>query len=384
MSKQPLVLILGTAEWDAPIATNQHYVTRELAVEFDVLFTEGMGTRRPSPSRSDLRRVAGRLTGGRNVDVSNKRPVPPRVTLTSPLVVPFHSRTLHGLNTRLLARSVRQWLDHDGPRVLWTYTPYTYDLERNANFTVFHLVDLIHKNPGVSEKAFVAAEQRLARRTDLALCTSEPIAEHLRSVGFTDIEVKGNVADVAVFASAAPAPQGSELPVVVFAGNLRNDKLDVGLLTTLAKELQGTAQLRLIGPSDLNGDGSWLDSLRALGVDVKPAMPLDRLASEIAASKVGIIPYAITELTRGISPLKTYEYLAAGVPVVTTALPSMKPVDGLIHVAQDDAAFVAAVKTALSTTARNAHTYVAQHSWLERGKDLRAYLMRAVGRSVLQ
>ena len=50
--KSPLVLILGTAEWNAPIATNQHYVTRELARAFDILFAEGVGTRRPSLSLS--------------------------------------------------------------------------------------------------------------------------------------------------------------------------------------------------------------------------------------------------------------------------------------------------------------------------------------------
>jgi teichuronic acid biosynthesis glycosyltransferase TuaH len=41
------VLVLGTAEWNSPIATNQHYVVRELARAHDVRFVESMGLRRP-------------------------------------------------------------------------------------------------------------------------------------------------------------------------------------------------------------------------------------------------------------------------------------------------------------------------------------------------
>ncbi|NAZ87548.1 glycosyl transferase family 1, partial [Kineococcus sp. T90] len=55
----PAVLVLGTADWDAVVATNQHRATAALAQRYPVLFAEGTGTRRLRPG--DARRVLRRL-----------------------------------------------------------------------------------------------------------------------------------------------------------------------------------------------------------------------------------------------------------------------------------------------------------------------------------
>jgi glycosyltransferase involved in cell wall biosynthesis len=51
------------------------------------------------------------------------------------------------------------------------------------------------------------------------------------------------------------------------------------------------------------------------------AVPSDEIPQYVAAFDVGTIPFVVDELTRGVSPLKMYEYLAARVPVVSTPLP---------------------------------------------------------------
>lgn len=326
--KKPLVLILGTAEWSSPIATNQHYVTRELAKEFDILFAEGVGTRRPSLSKNDLKRIAKRIAkvvrpGAGTISNTTERPVPERAKVLSPFAVPFHISSITPINSRLLARSFAEWINYDGPKVLWSYTPFTYGLELQADFTVYHLVDLLHENPGANKADIFRGERALARTADLAIATSPAIGEHLKAQGFKNVEVKLNVADVEVFEAARGVPK-EDPPVVIFAGNLRADKLDVELLIDLARVLKGKATLRLIGPSGLEpGERNFLDDLRAEGADIRGPLSLEDLAAEVAKSTVGIIPYRINALTKGISPLKTYEYLAAGIPVVSTPLPSM-------------------------------------------------------------
>jgi teichuronic acid biosynthesis glycosyltransferase TuaH len=55
------ILVLGTAEWNSPIATNQHYVVRELAAGAQVTFTESLGLRRPKIVRADRVRMGKRL-----------------------------------------------------------------------------------------------------------------------------------------------------------------------------------------------------------------------------------------------------------------------------------------------------------------------------------
>ncbi len=90
---------------------------------------------------------------------------------------------------------------------------------------------------------------------------------------------------------------------------------------------------------------------------------------------MGLVPYRSTPLTRGISPLKTFEYLAAGLPVVSTPLPAVAPVDGAVFL-QDPATFVARVLQLLADEdpSRPARmTRLAQgHDWESRGRDLRA------------
>src|SRR5215218_8588684 len=87
------VLLLGTAEWDAPIPTNQHYVARELAAVANVTFVESLGLRRPTLRRDDVVRMASRVSkafGGQPAGVRLPRPRPERTRIVSPLVVPLH------------------------------------------------------------------------------------------------------------------------------------------------------------------------------------------------------------------------------------------------------------------------------------------------------
>ena len=93
MTARPSVLVLGTADWDAVIATNQHHVSTALAERWPVLFTEGAGTRRLRPSPV----------------VADRRPVPARVSVVSPRVVPHHSATTRAVNGWALRWQLRRW-----------------------------------------------------------------------------------------------------------------------------------------------------------------------------------------------------------------------------------------------------------------------------------
>ncbi len=124
---QPYVLVLGTADWNQPIATNQHYVTREIGVDSScrVTYMESMALRKPTLSSHDLRRILSRL---RRIFLPTKheqegRPIPPWLTVRSPLVIPVHRGFPQVVNRRLLRKAVGDWLRYSGPKVLWTYSP---------------------------------------------------------------------------------------------------------------------------------------------------------------------------------------------------------------------------------------------------------------------
>src|SRR3712207_976939 len=65
---------------------------------------------------------------------------------------------------------------------------------------------------------------------------------------------------------------------------------------------------------------------------------------------VALMPFALNEATRSISPTKTLEYLAAGLPVVSTRVPDVvADYADVVHLADDGRSFVAACRAAISS-----------------------------------
>ena len=229
------VLVLGTADWNQAIATNQHYVTREIAANehFQVEFVESLGLRQPQISRRDLRRIVARLNRPKSSALHSSRPVPPRVTVTTPLIAPLHREPFKTLNRPYLHRQLRRWISSPNRKVLWTYSPVTYGLEDYADATIYHCVDLLATFPGIDEKVISAGERNLARRGVRAVASSVVVQQHLRETGFQEPLLWENVADTNVFTAAA-AHQAPRVERAIFAGNLSTNKLDFDILEELA------------------------------------------------------------------------------------------------------------------------------------------------------
>ncbi|GAA2701046.1 glycosyltransferase [Micromonospora olivasterospora] len=325
-SSQPTILVLGTAEWNSQIATNQHYVVRELARDFDTYFVESLGLRRVRLDSKDVSRLAKRL---RHAVVGHEkanayRPIPERAKVISPLIVPIHQAPTRLPNRLLLERAVAEWRRSPRPRILWTFTPVTYDLEQYADYTLYHCVDILQAFPGIDASAVSVGERNLAHRADLTIGTSGAVTAHLTDAGFTEVLTLPNVADIDVF-SAGSRPAAERRPAALFAGNLSPHKLDFALLRTLTTALRGHGELLLAGPIAAGGGGfdRELAELERLGARYLGVLTLDRLAEVAGTCSVGLIPYALNEYTAGVSPLKCYEYLASGLNVVSTAIPDV-------------------------------------------------------------
>jgi glycosyltransferase involved in cell wall biosynthesis len=376
------VLILGTAEWDAPIATNQHYVARELARVSDVAFVESLGLRRPKLTRADLTRMLSRARRSFGAtSVPARRPKPDTVHIVSPLVVPVHRAPTRLVNRTLLRRATAGWLASRRPRVLWTFTPVTYGLEAAADIAVYHCVDLLATFPGIDGKAVARGERHLSQRVSVAIATSSAVRDHLVGAGFPRVILLPNVADVSTF-SAASRPSSERRPAVLFAGNLSPHKLDVALLEAIAKTVQGRAELLLAGPMAAGGGdfGPAMQRLRDLGATYLGLLTLPELADVAGRCTVGLIPYALNDYTRGVSPLKCFEYLASGLRVVGTRLPEVEQLAATNpHVSALDAADIPAQVLRIVEPATNGEIgsrvgAAADSGWDARGRVLRDLL----------
>lgn len=77
-----------------------------------------------------------------------------------------------------------------------------------------------------------------------------------------------------------------------------------------------------------------------------------------------MIPYRLSEHTASIFPMKVFEYLAAGLRVVTTPLPALATVADLpVERAESDAAFAAALAAPHEGLAHRRSAFAAQHTW---------------------
>jgi glycosyltransferase involved in cell wall biosynthesis len=77
----------------------------------------------------------------------------------------------------------------------------------------------------------------------------------------------------------------------------------------------------IVGPVDDDASDRVRSYSSLPNVHIVGAVPSNDIPNYVASFDVGIIPFVVDELTRGVSPLKMYEYLAARVPVVATPLP---------------------------------------------------------------
>jgi glycosyltransferase involved in cell wall biosynthesis len=181
-----------------------------------------------------------------------------------------------------------------------------------------------------------------------------------------------NVADTAAFATALQdgpvdaAVDALARPRVVFTGAVVATKLDVPLIAELARLRPGWS-FALVGPTGMGDPGTDVSALRAVpNVHLLGGRPRDALPAVLRGADAGIIPYASNQLTSSIFPMKVYEYLAAGLPVVATELPALAGVDGVTRVA-DAPAMAAALDAALarnSAPERAARSEQASgHSW---------------------
>jgi glycosyltransferase involved in cell wall biosynthesis len=365
------IVCVGFADWDTDLWTNQHHLMSRLARENRVLFVESLGLRRPQLAGRDLKRMWRRLRRGAE---------PPRradgLDVLSPLVIPLHGSALaRRLNAfllpRLVARAARRLAM--GKPVLWAYVPQAEVLvdALGPSLVVYHCVDDIAAHELIDSASFAAAEQRFARRADLVLASAPRLAERLRAWS-GNVLYAPNVADTELFAGALDegpldaAIAALPTPRIVFTGAIVATKLDFPLLIALAR-LRPQWSFALVGPVGAGDPRTDAGPLQAEpNIHLLGHREYAELPAVLRGADAGIIPYARNELTESIFPMKVYEYLAAGLPVVATELPALEGI-GEIERAADAGAMAAALDRALEDDTperrRERSRRAGEHSW---------------------
>lgn len=349
------IVLLSTADWDNPFWTNKQHVAVELARRgHRVLYIDSLGLRRPSASSQDFSRIVRRLLRA----LRAPRPVRERLWVWSPLVIPLQGYALvRRLNRWLLAAGLRLWSGRLGMRrdLLWTYNPMTTRLFPIGGFTtmVYHCVDEIQAQPGMPALAIGQAEAELLAAAHYCFVTAEHLLETRRRLNANTYYFP-NVADFDHFAKArdplTAIPQDLARlprPRIGFVGAVSGYKLDLPLLRRLA-ESHAEWSIVVIGKVGEGDPWTDLETLRGLpNLHLLGPRPYAALPAYLKGFDIAILPSAINAYTRGMFPMKFFEYLAAGCPIVSTALPALGGYAQVAFLAETHAEFLAAVERSL-------------------------------------
>ena len=243
--------------------------------------------------------------------------------------------------------------------ILWLYRPDMADVPGHfgERLLIYHIVDEYTGYAALDAARAEAIRQReraLIARADLVLVTSQELLASKGGINPNTHWVP-NAVDYERFARAtaerrAPAElDGLPRPWLGYVGAI-NEKIDLELLLQVARAYPN-ASLALVGPVRLQAaaDVAAYEALRAQpNVRFVGQVPMERVPVFMAACDVGLLPYKRNDWTRNIHPLKLYEYLACGLAVIATDIPSVHEQADVIHIAGDAASFVASIATALA------------------------------------
>jgi len=182
-----------------------------------------------------------------------------------------------------------------------------------------------------------------------------------------------NGVEPAEWLGPAPAPPawfaGIPGPRAVYVGTL-DSRLDVPGIADLALR-RPDMQVVLMGPLP---DPAYVDRLRALpNVHLHPSVARAELVAVLRNSELCLLAHRRTSLTEAMSPLKIYEYLAAGVPVISIDLAPVRGIDERVLLVDSVAEFADAVPTALAMGRADdaaRASFIAANSWAARHEQV--------------
>lgn len=349
------IVCISSIDWDFVWQGHQEIMARFAAQGSRVLFIENTGVRHLRVG--DLPRLRSRI---RNWWRGTKgfREERPNLFVLSPLLVPLpYSRIAQWINRTLLLSALRRWMraaSFHNP-IVWTFlpTPLARAIMREIDptLTVYYCIDDLASSSHAARK-ITKTEQQIFGEVDLVFVTSEKLRE--RAARFSErvhvfpFGVNYEAFERERLAADEGPPDLCSLPrpVVGYVGGV-HQWIDQPLVCAVADALP-EASIVLVGP--------WQTDVSALesrpNVHLLGARPHAQLPAYIKGFDVGLVPYRLSEYTAHVYPTKLNEYLAMGIPVVTTALEEIGRFTAkhgnVVTLAADRDVFVESVRAALA------------------------------------
>jgi glycosyltransferase involved in cell wall biosynthesis len=387
--KTPRIIVLAPNAWAAQWVNRQQLFSR-LGRKYPVLYSTG-GWFSWDRNGSDWKQstVTGKFSPHENVWVDES----PRFFLRVPRFPLLDNWVL-----RLQVRRWKRFLSARGSGRLVAYVfhpmfiPYVRLL--GADYLVYHAYDL-YENTADWNDALDRDERTLIKLADLAIASSDQIADVLQKKTSREVRVLPNGADVAAFDRALeiPSPAPEDLlciphPRLGWVGSL-HPQVDYGLIATLAKR-RSDWNFVLVGQviphPDPRSDAERADCETLPNVHFLGGKKADEIPRYLVGMDVNIMPYRLSDRSwiKAGYPLKLHEYLAVGHPVVSADLPSVRPFSHVVRIAEGVDDWYKGIEDALDSggvgTPELRRAVAAENSWDARVLTLSTWLTKLVNK----
>jgi glycosyltransferase involved in cell wall biosynthesis len=333
-------IICFANDWDSDPLSKKHVMLR-FARHNRVLWINSIGNRKPTATVYDLKRIAGKLRDF----AKGYQQVHEQIYVCSPIAVPFFgSSVARWINRNALKWSLRRVCRQLGFQrpIMWTFYPASGNVVGSLGEAkiIYHCVDEYSEFTGTDKEGILQLERELLGKCDYVIVSSDRLLQTKKPYNKNTFLVTHGV-DVAHFRKTCD-PQTivpDEMrrlpgPVIGFFG-LVADWVDLDLIRFLALS-RPDCSFVLIGK--ITTDVKLFDDLR--NVHLLGQKSYEELPRYVKAFDVAILPFVVNELTIASNPLKLREYLAAGLPVVSSAIPEAARLKHLIRIGRNKLEFL--------------------------------------------
>ncbi|MBI3563144.1 MAG: glycosyltransferase [Gammaproteobacteria bacterium] len=381
------VLFFSSDDWSDDLKTSKYHMATCLANDgYRVLYINSIGLKQQSLGSQFLKKVFNRL----KTVFKGLRHVNANLYVFTPFILPFHSSNIVSrLNQLILVLSVRllQYRLNISEPELWVFLPNHVSLigKFNERVALYYCVDEHTLFSGVDTSFMHNLEEKLIKHVNLVVVTAKPLYEskklHANNILYLPHGVNVEHFSQAVVQNFSAPDDIARItgPKIGFFG-LIEDWIDLDLVAYAALELP-TYSFIMLGKIKVNIENfAPIKNMKFLG-----PKPFGQLPQYCRHFDCAIMPFKINAMTLNVNPLKMREYLAAGLPVVSTALPEAQGQGSYVRIARRREEFVTLLSNTIETEVdrRAISSSVTQDSWEGRYRQLRNEIGRIAPATIL-
>src|SRR5580704_13760937 len=333
-------------DWSGDPLSKTHLM-RLLSRDNRVLWINSIGYRAPTASGRDLRRIVNKL----KAFAEPVREVEHNIFVLNPLAIPAYGVPwVRKVNREILRYQVYRAMDRLGFRrpVNWVFNPTAAVVagDLSEEIVVYYCVDEFTAFAGIPVE-LVELERELIRKADLVIVSSERLRASKSAHNPSTALVRHGVAFEHFRQALLPGTRVPDdiaalpRPIIGYFGLMADDWIDIDLMAHVARHFSSGSMVLL---GKVTTDLSRLTAIP--NVHVLGRKPFADLPLYCKGFDVAINPFPINDVTLSSNPLKVREYLAAGLPVVSTRIPEVEVIRGA-RIADTKEAFVEEIEEAL-------------------------------------